>query len=88
MSFVAVADLPYGYYTLLRVVACATSVFVLVVAATSSHWWAVWLFAVLAGLFNPIVPVHLTKGLWQPLDVLAGIAFVASAVLVRRRRVT
>ena len=83
MALVAIADLPYGYYTLMRLVVCATAVFVLVVAARSRQMWAVWLFGMTALLFNPIVPVHLTKGMWQPIDFIAGTMLVTAAFVIR-----
>ena len=85
MSLIAIADLPYGYYTLMRLVVCATAVFVIVVAVKLGRMWAVWAFSVVALLFNPIVPVHLTKSLWQPLDFIAGVLLIVSALAVRRR---
>jgi len=85
MALVAIADLPYGYYMLMRIVVCATAVFVLVTAARGGQTWAVWAFGIVGLLFNPIVPVHLTKGLWQPIDFLAGAMFVVAALVVRKR---
>ncbi len=85
MALVAIANLPYGYYTLMRLVVCATAIFVVVVGAKSGQMWAVWLYGILALLFNPVVPVHLTKGLWQPLDIVTGAALVGAAIVVRRK---
>ena len=81
-AFVAIADMPYGYCTLMRLMVCATAVFVLVVAARSRQMWAVWLHGMFGLLFNPIVPIHLTKSLWQPLDFIAGALLVAAAFVV------
>jgi putative Ca2+/H+ antiporter (TMEM165/GDT1 family) len=83
MALIAIADLPYGYYTLMRLVVCATAVFVVVMAAKSRQMWAVWLFAIIGLLFNPLVPVHLTKGIWQPLDFLAAAALAGAAFAIR-----
>ena len=85
MAFTAIADLPYGYYMLMRLVVCATAVYVIVIAAKSRQMWAVWLYAILGLLFNPLMPVHLTKGIWQPLDFLAATALVIAAFAVGRR---
>ena len=85
MALVAIADLPYGYYTLMRLVVCATAVFVLVVAARGGQMWAVWVYSIIALLFNPVVPVHLTKGLWQPLDFIAGAVLIIAAIFVHRK---
>ena len=83
MALVAIADLPYGYYTFMRLVVCATAIFVLVVAARSGQMWAIWLYGMFALLFNPVVPVHLTKGLWQPIDFVVGAMLVTAAFVVR-----
>jgi len=85
MSLIAIADLPYGYYTLMRLVVCATAILVLVVAARSGQMWAVWLYGIFALLFNPVVPVHLTKGLWQPIDFVTGAMLVVAAIVVHRK---
>ena len=85
VALIAIADLPYGYYTFMRLVVCATAVFVVVIAAKSGQTWAIWLFGILGFLFNPVIPVHLTKGIWQPLDLVAAVALMVAAFAVRRR---
>ena len=83
MALVAMADLPYGYYVLMRLVVCATAIYVLVVAAKSHQMWTAWLCAIIGLLFNPLIPVHLTKGIWQPLDFLAAAALGLAGFTVR-----
>ncbi|MET4153839.1 DUF6804 family protein [Bradyrhizobium sp. RT7b] len=65
----ATMKLPYGYYTFLRIAVCS---FCVVVAAFAfvekSVGWAV-AFALAAVLFNPIIPVYLTRQTWFWLDV-------------------
>lgn len=76
---IAVLPLPYGYYTLLRVIitfACAWLVFIEWDSAKSMTGWA-WIFACMAALFNPIFEVHLTRGIWFFLDLGAAAVFVA-----------
>lgn len=56
-------DLFDGYYMLLRVITCATCVYSAVKFKTE---WAKWIFGVLAVLYNPVLPVHLSdKDLWS-----------------------
>lgn len=74
----------YDFYTLLRWVVCATGIWVVVEARICRQNWAVTTFAALALLFNPIMPVHLSRGVWQPIDVVAALLFVAAAVTLRR----
>jgi len=75
----AIASWPYGYYTALRFVVCVTA-----------GWWlaafeyrrsnavAVWaiVLCLVAILFNPLVPVFLTRGIWFVLDLAAAAIFV------------
>ncbi len=65
--------------------ACGVGVLFAVYAYSVSRTWASWLFGPLAILFNPLVPVHLSRKTWPTIDVVAGIVFVVGAVLVKRR---
>jgi hypothetical protein len=78
----AVAPQPYWYFTLLRWVVCAAGVAFAAFGCSTNRVWAGWLFGTLAILFNPIVPVHLTRAAWRPIDAAAGIAFAVGAVLL------
>ncbi len=70
----------YDYYTLLRWAVCAVAV--------GSGWAAFsverrvepWLYGAVALLFNPLIPVHLSRSTWQPIDIVVGIGFVVSAL--------
>jgi uncharacterized membrane protein YccC len=77
----AVGDWPYGYYQLLRWVTCGAAVFVAFMAYNWQKLWATWLFGIIAVLFNPLVPIHLTKELWQPIDVICALLFVAVSAI-------
>lgn len=80
----ALGHWPYGYYQLLRFVVCAVSVYV---AYTAYNWqkiWAMWLFGVIALLFNPLLPIHLSRELWQPIDVICAILFIGVASVLQK----
>ena len=86
LMLLALAPLPIGYYTFLRI---ATTFGALVVIA--SRWeskgfdvWAV-LFGLLVILFNPIIPIYLgDRSLWAPINIIGAILFaVASLFLLR-----
>jgi len=80
----ALGSWPYGYYQLLRWVTCGAAVFVAFMAYNWQNKWATWLFVFIAVLFNPIVPIHLTRELWQPIDVICAIVFVIVAVILQK----
>lgn len=71
MLLVALLPLPYGYYTLLRLIVCAAALLLAWQehkAAGRFSGWAVGL-ALLGLLFNPLLPVHLGREVWAPLDI-------------------
>ena len=84
LAFLAIADIPYGYYRVLRWVVCA-------VAITSAiqfyggqrQGWA-WFLGAVAILFNPLVPVHFEKATWQVFDGAAGVVFLCVLYLFRK----
>ena len=82
MLLVAVADLPYGYYQLLRWATCGVAVFVAFRAYKVGKTWITWLFGLIVVLFNPIVPIHLTKEIWRPIDLASAIIFGLSILFL------
>lgn len=86
LSVAALAEWPYGFYVFLRWVICAAGIYAVVAAIRYKRVWAAWIYGCFAVLFNPVIPVHLTREIWRPIDVLTAVAFVG-AVLVLRPRV-
>ncbi|NTG01681.1 hypothetical protein G6L30_16290 [Agrobacterium rhizogenes] len=75
---VAILPLPYGYYTFLR---CVVTLSAVIVAwsrykTKGSVNWEVVLMALVAILFNPLVPIWLSRPLWLPIDLLSGGIFI------------
>ena len=83
---VSLADLPYGYYTLLRITVtiCAGVIIYTTYKNIGSLTPSIVLFGGIALLFNPIVPVHLTKEIWTPIDIVVAVVFVVHLVLSLR----
>ena len=79
MLLVAVAPLPYGYYQFLRWAVCGVAVFIAVKGYTWKQTWATWLFGAVAAMFNPILPIDLTREIWQPIDLAGALLFFSIA---------
>ncbi len=79
-----IPGIPYGYYVLLRWVVSGTSVYRFCTAAEAARKGWMWFFAAAAILFNPIVPIHLDREIWQVIDVLVGICFLLSLSIGNR----
>jgi hypothetical protein len=66
---------PYGYYTLLRWVCCGVFAYLAFQAFDNKRQEWVWVLGIAAGIYNPIMPVHLTRELWVVVNVVTiGIA--------------
>ncbi len=59
----------YGYYTLLRWVCCGVFAYLAVQSMKQRRDGWVWVLGITAALYNPIVPVHLTRGIWSVVNV-------------------
>ena len=66
---------PYAYYVLLRWILCPVFAY-LAIKSFSYHkedW--VWLLGVTAAIYNPIIPLHLTREIWSVINIITiGIA--------------
>ena len=69
---------PYAYYQVLRWIVCAIAAYSAYLAYQSKKVGWTWIFGIIAVLFNPIIPIHLTREIWQPIDVIVAIIFFVS----------
>lgn len=73
---IALLPLPYGYYQFMRIVVCIAAAYIAFRAFSfNQRGWGV-AFGMIAILFNPIIPVHLSRGVWAPIDIAAAVLFV------------
>ncbi len=83
--FAAILPLwPYGFYVLLRLAVTAMAIYALVAgpALSSPHRVAL---ALIALLFNPLIPVHLPRIVWLPINLAAGAYLLALRSRVAQR---
>ena len=80
---------PYSYYTLLRFVVCGAAAYLAYRDFEDTQRASAWVFVLgaLAVLFNPLIPVYLSREMWAPIDVGASILLVVHWLRTRRRLV-
>ena len=72
LFFISIFDLPYGFYTFLRIAVCFFSVvFALFYYSEADISFAPITSIAIAILWNPVKPVTLTKEAWVRLDMIA-----------------
>ena len=74
---IGILPMPYGYYSLSRLVVCGCAAFGAYKANLTKDEAFAWVFGITAVLYNPIIPVHLNeKELWVVVNLLtAGLFF-------------
>ena len=72
MLCIALMPLPYGYYTLLRIVICGASGLIALHEYEKKEELSAWVlgFSFIAILYNPVIPVHLTREIWTPINII------------------
>lgn len=86
LSFVAIADLPYAYYQLLRWIVCVAAVVAAMRAHAAGRIIAPWALALIALVFNPLIRFHFSKETWAAWNVAAGITLLVASSLEGSRR--
>lgn len=78
MLFWALTDNPYGYYHILRWVICGLSGYSVYLAYKNENKVWIWIFGIIAVLFNPIVPIYLDRESWSVIDVIVATVIFTS----------
>ncbi len=77
---------PYRHFVLLRpVVSIAAAILALAAHERNAMSW-MWVIVAVLVVFNPLVPLHLGRGVWRLLDVTAAGVFGAAVVGMRQNR--
>jgi hypothetical protein len=81
----AVQRHPYSFYTLLRWICCPIFAYSAFAAHEKNRMPWVWVFGVLALLYNPIFRVHLDRSTWVGVNWATAAAIIIAAAVFWRR---
>ncbi|MFH2062282.1 MAG: DUF6804 family protein [Candidatus Beckwithbacteria bacterium] len=75
---------PYGFYILLRWFICISAIIVTIGFKESNlNGWALS-FVGVAFLFNPIIPIYLSKASWVGIDLISAILFFLTLMFKKK----
>jgi hypothetical protein len=77
------SPLPYGYFTFLRIVVCLTAGCLAAVSFRDGKSLSATIFALVAVLFNPFVPIKMEKSDWLFFDLVTVVIFIPHAIFCR-----
>ena len=86
LLILALLPWPYGYYTFLRLTICAVSGWLAYTQWTHDNaltGWVVGLGA-MSLLYNPFLPIHLTREIWSVLNLLSAAFLLAHLYALRQ----
>jgi len=88
LFFASIFDLPYGFYTFMRILTFILSCVFALLYYTELDSFSPTLIPVfiIGVLWNPIIPIYLTKDIWVVLDLIA--AIVEGALFYHMLRIT
>ena len=84
MLFAGVGSWPYWYYTALRIVVSSVSIYGIILACYRQKKLLLPPLVVVAVLFNPFFPLSLSRKLWFVIDVVCGVFFIFSSLVLRK----
>ena len=78
----ALARHPIGYYTLLRLITTGVSLYTVYVCAKNRQVaWGI-IFGGIALIFQPVIPMRITRETWKYVDVIVAAVMVVSIAVV------
>jgi hypothetical protein len=81
LLLIAVASMPYGYYRFLRIVITIIAGINAFSIFERDNKTLFIVFLAVAILFNPLIPIHLDKATWTPIDLIVGLFFGITAFI-------
>lgn len=76
LLIIAVFPLQYGYYQFLRLVVCGTAAFAATGASASERTAWLVVFGGIALLYNPFMPIHLTREIWIGVNAATALLYL------------
>lgn len=85
LLFLCLADMPYGYYQLVRFVAMVGFGILAYQSAESKNKTLMVIYVALALLFQPLFKIALGRELWNVVDVIVGIGLLFSLFMKQQQ---
>ncbi|MGO4921398.1 DUF6804 family protein [Maribacter spongiicola] len=85
LFFLCLLDMPYGYFQLVRFLALVGFGFLAYKANEEDKSEQVFIYIALALLFQPFYKIALGREIWNMVDVVVGVALLASILLDKKR---
>ena len=87
LFFLCLADMPYGYYQFVRFVSLVGFSILASQASDKENKTEMIIYICLAVLFQPLIKISLGRDIWNIVDVIVGLALLASVFLKSKNKI-
>jgi hypothetical protein len=87
LLLIAVAPMPYGYYQFMRIVVTLVASINAFELYNKSKSVLFVVFVSIIILYNPIIPIHLNKETWMPINLITVVFFGVFALVHKNKEV-
>jgi len=87
LLFLCLFDMPYGYYQFVRFSAMVGFTYLAFLANKQTNNSSVFIYVVLALLFQPFVKIALGRTIWNIVDLIVGIGLLLSIFQKKKTKV-
>jgi hypothetical protein len=88
MLVLAIFPLPYGYYTLLRILTTLFCSLSAIVSFKRGNLYLPWVFGAVAVLYNPFIPIYLPRHVWIGINIISLILILSRVNFLALRKET
>lgn len=85
LLFTCLADMPYGYYELVRFISFISFGFLAYKANQKGNQTEMIIFGSLALLFQPFMKIALGRQIWNIVDVIVGLGLIFSIIIENKK---
>ena len=87
LLFLAIIDLPIGYYTFLRILVTIGAVGIIIKEIENGITLWIIIFGIITILFNPLIPIYLNdKSAWIPIDIITAVLFLIKSFTLNKQK--
>jgi hypothetical protein len=79
------ADMPYGYYQFVRLISSVAFAYLAYLAIEEGKKNEIFIYIVLALLFQPFMKISLGRELWNFVDVVVGLGLIISIFMTKSK---
>jgi uncharacterized membrane protein len=83
----ALSEHEYTYLMILRWIVCGVAIYCTFLANNQKNKDWTWIFGGIAVLFNPIIPIHLNRKIWNAIDIIVAVIFLISIFIVKKKKI-